>query len=154
MSEDYKKRKNSVELSVLCGEKSEFIIHKSINPFPITPHSLTIRPWQSIRRYRYTAIRALPRSRVTVFVLVLALVDGLVKLIDQLTERFTAGRVVETEITLGIAGTLDVLFIAHRLDMALEVLQHFGEPFYERQSQSAAYGHNLYPLLFVGKWST
>ena len=133
------------------NEKPMRLEHNSKHPLPITPHRLPIRSGRSIRRNRDTAIRALARSRVTVLVLVLTLVDGFLNLIDQLAERFTAGRVVKTEITLGIAGTQDVLFIAHRLNMALEVLQHFREAFHEYQAQSTAHGHDLYPLLLIGQ---
>ena len=127
MSEDYKKRKNSVELSVLCGEKSEFIIHKSINPFPLTPHRLMVRSGRSIRRYGHTAIRALPCGRVTVFVLVLALVDGLVKLQNQVLVGWAARIHEEPEIVLGIARRDDMPFVTNGTYMTLEAFHNSGK---------------------------
>ena len=127
MSEDYKKRKNSVELSVLCGEKSEFIIHKSINPFPLTPHRLMVRSGRSIVRYRHTTIRALPCGRVTVFIFVLALVDGFVKLQNQVLVGWAARIHEEPEIVLGIARRDDMPFVTNGTYMTLEAFHNSGK---------------------------
>ena len=54
--------------------------------------------------------------------LVLALVYGFLKLIYQLLEGGTAGRIEETEITLGLGRRYDVAFMGNRLYMLLEKL--------------------------------
>ena len=122
-----------------------------INPLPITPHRLPIGSWRSIRRYGYTAIAALSCGRVAVFVLVLALVNRLLQFGHQLQKRRTARCVVETEIALGIAWRLDILFVTHCLNVLLEVMQYLTEPLHEHLLQTAAHGLNFYPRLFVAK---
>ena len=57
-----------------------------------------------------------------VFIFVLTLVDGLLKLIHQLLEGGTTGRIEEAEITLGLGKRYNVAFMGNRLYMLLEKL--------------------------------
>ena len=86
-----------------------------------------VRSGRSIVRYGHTAVTSFAGGRVTVLMLVLTLVDGFLKLQNQVLVGWAARIHEEPEIVLGIARRDDMPFVTNGTYMTLEAFHNSGK---------------------------